>query len=412
MTGTGQNERRRIKIVLNEQFSGMNSGWPTRYIGIIRELARNHELFVYAPGHTELLKEVLPQVWVAPSQQPVGIRPRGNIFQFVASLIRPYRHTIMRPDFVRYRGFEEVLRKDTRNYDAVLYFGMSGYIMYHDERDGDHVLCDFCDSRTREMKSKLRYQPFRKRLALLLEILYVKRIKRALLPPTLTGLAITEQDALEIRKAFPGKMLVVRNGIRVNAPKSDDDMESAFRNRRVLFLGSLDFAPNVQAVEALADVIWPQVASLDTGLALDIVGRNPSSRMESAVARLQHACLHKNVADTAQYYRAAMFFVAPIYIGAGMKNKLLEALAVGTPIITTREAAKGIDLVESSTCFFADDNDQFVTRLQQLSTLDWETYRAMSRACVELARQYQWDKTVKPLLDHIDASPRRSSIAV
>lgn len=408
---TGQDGRRKIKIVLNEQYSGMNSGWPTRYVGIIRELAKRHDLFIYAPGQTDLLKEAVPGVWVSPPQDPLRIPPDGNMFRFLASLVRPARHSIMRPDFVRYRGFGEAVRADSRDYDAILYFGMSGYIMYNDGRRGDNVLCDFCDSRTREMKSKLRYQPLRRRLALLLEILYVRRIKQALLPRDLTGLAITEQDASEIGKAFSGKILVVRNGIEVDDPKSDDDMARTFRNRRVLFLGSLDFAPNIQAVEAITEQIWPRVSELGTGLALDIVGRNPSSGMEDAVGRLNNAVLHKNVANTSTYYKGAMFFVAPIYFGAGMKNKLLEALAVGTPIITTREAAKGIDLVENETCFFADDNDQFVERLRTLENMDFETYRAMAKACIALAEKYQWTATVRPLLEHIEALGTRSRSA-
>lgn len=393
--------RRTIKIVLNEQYEGMNSGWPTRYIGIIRELSKKYDLVVYAPGNTELLQKTVPTARVCVSQNSVCVRPKGGLLRFISSLVSPQADSVMRPDFVRYVGYRETVESDERCYDAAIYFGMSGYIMYRDSHRHGIVICDFCDSRTRELKSKLPYKSLRRKLSLLLEILYIKRIKKTLLPPDLIGLAITEQDAHEIGRSFTGKILVTRNGIDIKQPKDKEAIIDSFNKKYILFLGSLDFEPNVHAVDAITEDIWPRMRGSD--LRLNIVGRNPSEKMEVGISALSNAALDKNVSDTAAFYKRGMFFIAPIYVGAGMKNKLLEALAVGTPIITTREAAKGIDLEEGENCLFADNNDEFVNTLRDLKNMDVDTYLKMSLACIELAKKYQWSETIRPLENCINS---------
>lgn len=394
----------KIKVVIDEEFRGMYSGWPVRYLGILGELNKRYSLYIYAPGNTSLLRERFPNAWVCESTPPIKTVAKGSPLRFAYSLMTPNREAIYRPDFACFDAFKQLVKVEPTEFDFILYFGITAYITYHRQESRARIICDFGDSRIRSLKSKLPHVPALIAASLHMEMLYVRRIKKKLIEKSVVGLTLTDEDAREISASFQGRMVVVKNGVSAEKVKDSVAMRAAHGNKRMLFVGVLDFEPNILAVNALLTRIWPQLAGNGHGLKLDIVGRNPQQSMEELAASLKNVSIFGNVPSTSKYYIKAMFFVAPIYTGAGMKNKVLEALASGTPIITTREAAKGIDLAEPETCFFADTDDQFVDVLSRVGSISLESYLEMSSSCISLARRYAWSETVKPLIQVIEAS--------
>src|SRR5262249_39242389 len=146
-------------------------------------------------------------------------------------------------------------------------------------------------------------------------------------------------DAAIVRDTFGVPQVdVVDNGI-------DRAYFEAAQGRRdpncVLFLGALDYRPNGDAVNLLLDRIFPAVRTQVPAARLCIVGRNPPAALVERVRGLEHVELHANVADVRPYLAASGVMAVPLRIGGGSRLKILEALACGLPVVSTRVGAEG-----------------------------------------------------------------------
>jgi glycosyltransferase involved in cell wall biosynthesis len=156
---------------------------------------------------------------------------------------------------------------------------------------------------------------------------------------------VSAEDRASAVSVFPGhRHEVIPNGVAgrfFDAGARLADRPSTDRtSRSVLFVGSLDVEMNIGGVEWLVNEVWPHVRSQNPGLKLHLVGRNPNPR----VTRLQSkdVILFGNVADVMPHYENAGCIVVPGFVGGGSKLKVLEALATGLPIVSTRFGVVGL----------------------------------------------------------------------
>ncbi len=141
---------------------------------------------------------------------------------------------------------------------------------------------------------------------------------------------------------------------------------------RVLFLGDLRFAPNVDAVTFLVDHIWPRVSSLHQSARLWVVGHAPERKLERKLRRADIEVAF-SVPEVAPFFDDSAVLVAPMRIGSGVKVKVLQAMAHGVPIVMTRHANTGIGASDREQASVADDADGFARAVVEL--LDVEALR-------------------------------------
>lgn len=152
--------------------------------------------------------------------------------------------------------------------------------------------------------------------------------------------AVSEEDARLIREQFGQPNVdVVDNGIDraffENVPATRDP-------RRILFLGALDWRPNVDAVDLLLEKIFPRVRHQEPNAILTIVGRNPSGGLVERVRQTAGVELHADVPDVRPFLGTSGVMAVPLRIGGGSRLKILESLASGLPVVSTRVGAEGL----------------------------------------------------------------------
>src|SRR5262249_35820500 len=143
-----------------------------------------------------------------------------------------------------------------------------------------------------------------------------------------------KQDA-DAMKAITGKdVLIIGNG--VDAPEVLHNKPPA--HPVIVFLGFLEYPPNRDAIQFFGDEVWPRLLEPFPEARFEIFGKGPPVALRS----MKNVNFRGYIDDLALAYNTASVFVAPIRAGGGIKNKVLEAMAHGVPVVATSLAVDGI----------------------------------------------------------------------
>lgn len=161
----------------------------------------------------------------------------------------------------------------------------------------------------------------------------------------------------------------------------------------LLFVGNYEYAPNVDAVLRLVHEIFPVVQAQIPEAHLWLVGNAPTPEM---VALANDSIrVTGRVPDVRPYLARAAVFVSPLRLGAGIKNKVLEALAMGCPLAATPISIDGIAVRHEHDALVADDNKALIEAAVRLLRDDdlRQKFSLNGRALIE--RQYSWTSTAQ-----------------
>lgn len=393
----------RIRAVLNEPFERIDNGWSLRYVSLLDELAREADVTIFLPGSGANLAELIPHARIrATNDATAAPAPPKSFLSFARSLLAP------RPDNVQLHGFHfypsllRCLEQDRDPYDAELYLHMASVVLYRATSRAPVQVCDFCDSRLRALRSQLAHaSTWGKRLSLYVEMLYVRRVKKRLVPNNVRVIAITERDCREIRAALPGHSVTcVPNGVKSIAPADlDPEIQQRFGSTQIVFFGTLHFPPNIDAATRLLRRIWPAIRSRRPDVQLMIVGRNPSDELVAEANTTPNVRLERDVPLVEPYLRASRFSICPMFVGAGMKNKILESLAVGLPVIATPEAVEGIRFEHGIHGWLAESEEALATSLLDALEMPYSRYAEMCRSALALAVSNSWRQAARSICE-------------
>lgn len=121
----------------------------------------------------------------------------------------------------------------------------------------------------------------------------------------------------------------------------------------ISFIGRMDYYPNQECMTDFCANTLPLLRAQRPGIKLVIVGADPSPAMRR-LGELPGVTVTGSVPDVRPYVRASALMVAPLNIARGTQNKILEAMAMGVPVVTSRVAAGGVDALDREHFLVAD----------------------------------------------------------
>jgi glycosyltransferase involved in cell wall biosynthesis len=203
------------------------------------------------------------------------------------------------------------------------------------------------------------------------------------------------RDEARVRAAHPGaRVAVVPNGVDVERyrPRPRDPAPD---RRTVLFFGALDYYPNSEGLLSFLDETWPRLLATNPAARLRILGRRPPAAL---LARQGPAVeIGGFVEDLRPSLAAAAVVIVPLRLGGGTRLKILEAMAMGKPVVSTTLGAEGLDATPGRELLVADDPARFAAEVRRV--LDDPALAARlgkaARAFVE--RRYSWRASARAL---------------
>jgi glycosyltransferase involved in cell wall biosynthesis len=199
------------------------------------------------------------------------------------------------------------------------------------------------------------------------------------------GVVSTQDAALVTAVAPETALAVIPNGVDL----AFFDIPRRPVPARIVTVGSLDWLPNLEGVHWFLDNVWPAVQAVRPEATLHIVGRNPPRALLRRSN--QQVMVAGSVPDVREYVAAASAFVVPLFAGGGTRLKVLEAMAMRVPLVSTSTGIEGIECTPDTQALVADTAQDFVRQL--LTLLERPALRerlsTAGRALVE--QHYSWD---------------------
>jgi glycosyltransferase involved in cell wall biosynthesis len=242
----------------------------------------------------------------------------------------------------------------------------------------------------------------------------IERAEDWLLDTCATHAVPSERERRKLLARRPdANIQVVPNGVDASYYSAKEIAEASRRTgapgskKTILFVGSMNYHANIDAVIWFSRTAWPEIARDHPDLYFTIVGRDPAPAVRALASDRIH--ITGTVDDVRPFYASAAVAVAPLRSGSGTRLKILEAMAAGVPVVSTRLGAEGIEVQDDVHLLLADSGPEIAAAVRRIA---WsaETRDRLSQAGRALvSRVYEWSVIGKQLHGiHADLAESRA----
>ncbi len=241
-------------------------------------------------------------------------------------------------------------------------------------------------SLVRRLRGRLTWAKYRRHLARLLRHFAACTV-------------VSEQERQLALRSVPGfdRFTVVTNGVDA-AAAAPFRQAAAKRDDTLIFTGSLTFAPNYEAVAWFLREVYPMVQSQRPAVGLTVTG-DPGVR---ALPPAANVALAGMVPDVRPLLAQAAVALAPIWAGGGTRLKILEAMALGAPVVSTRKGAEGLDVRPGEEILLADTPADFAAAVVRLLDDEELRSRIAANALRRVQECYDWQVILPSFLDLVE----------
>ena len=372
-----------------------------RLFNLCRELSRQHELVLLTYRSSQgryqtflndpTTSHVFTRVDVLPD--PPAISWLGQQWHRVH--LAPHFET-------RYRnaGYYRSVRDRIRalcihEHIDLIHVDLLSMTQYVDPQMNIPAIVDLHDSMTLLYQRMLSAERgWRKRLSAYLGMISAKRIEETLggtFDLIITNSAVDEQVVKALSKRH--KTLTISNGVDMEYFAPDSTLLDA---DKIVFTGVMDYAPNEDAALHFVENIFPLIKAKRPKVQFWIVGSDPSERVKS-LTRIAGIHVTGKVDDVRPYLRSATVFVSPLRIGAGVKNKILAAMAMKKAVVATQLSIDGLDVADNREVLVARDSQSFADKVVRLLVDEEEVRRLGTNGLACVRSKYSWGAMGKSL---------------
>lgn len=189
-------------------------------------------------------------------------------------------------------------------------------------------------------------------------------------------------------------ILVVPNGVDIDFFTPELFLEKL--EPIILVAGSMCVLRNINSAIWFAKSIFPKIKKDIHDAEFWIAGFNPDKKV-LALGKIPGVRVIGTVDDMRLYYKKTKVYVAPFKFGEGTRLKILEAMASGIPIVSTKEGCQGIDIIDGKHVIIADNENDFANKVVELLNNNQLAKKLSKNAREFIEQKYSWSKIIDDL---------------
>lgn len=393
-------KRKNILFIASRLPINLNSGDRLRVYHFIKGLKQRGyqiDLTGFAPDEDYAMQTDIKSLcrnYISVKKKWLGINKASRVTQlktFFLSLIYGYPYRVWQ--WQDKKLLKTVSSLTAQNYYDVIHFSGLGagisfvQVLKKRERIKALLVYDMIDSFSLGLKNSLMKNafllPFR-----FLDFFRLKKFERQIVHQSNQPIIVSKHD-----KSYIGydEITVVPNGI------TKTENSAVQRDIDLLFVGKMSYDANIDAIGWFIKKVIPKLPNLK----LYIAGAKPSERVKKMAA--DNIIVTGFVEDINEFYQRAKLFICPMRIGAGQKNKILEAMINRTPVISTTEGNNGIEAPETAIAI-ANSADEFAAKIEFLLKNERKREHIADNGYDYANNNFSWKKSVDLLEQCYQAS--------
>ena len=336
---------------------------PTRHYHFLKALSQRHTITLLTLSRSAVTPEVVAEM-KSYTEKMFTFDAVRNSSRTTYGITRRWlgriRYSQRRRKAIRdmKHAFRRLVLNET--FDLILFHG-KGIFSVIDDCHHPPMVADVCDATSMRILGTMRYSNPIKLPWLLWQFLVVKRLERRIVDKTPHLAFITPRDRDAVLGAN-GNAIVLPNMVDMSywTHRGNNPQENC-----IMYSGGMDYRPNVDGALHLIRDILPIVRASVPDVKVLIVGRDPVRELVEAAQDQPDVTVTGAVADMRPYFERASVYACPLRIASGQQNKLIEAMAMEVPVVTTSIAADGMRVEggPAPPVIVADDKETFANSI-------------------------------------------------
>lgn len=364
-------------------------GDKLRAFNFIKRVNENHEVALASfiePEETEAAGEM------AAYCHSITTVPLNKSRSYANCMVDVFKKTPFQVAYFRSPEMEKALDRLVEEFKPdVIHthlFRMAPYALRY--KDIPKVI-DLCDSIALNYERFLKYRQGALRPLYMIEKKRVEEYEAHVSKEFDAALVISPLDKEYIKQnPKAGRIKIVPNGVDIDYFTPDDEEK---QGSQLVFMGTIGYFPNYDAVLFFLRKIFPSILKQQPDARFYIVGNKPPKDIQK-MNDGKKVFVTGYVDDVRPFVRSSEVFVCPIRAATGLNNKILEAMAMGVPVVATPQACEGIELDKDSDIAIAEGPDEFAEQVVTLLN-DGKLRSKLSKGGRKLVEEkYTWDRNV------------------
>ncbi len=367
------------------------SGGQIRTYNLLKQLATKHEITLFALIKSENERQYINHI--KPFCKRIKVFKRSKKPFTTKNILKTFFSTF--PFLVIRNHVPEIINevnKELANNTYDLIHSETFYMMPHIPQSNIPILL------VEQTIEYLGYQSYAKkhhpliRKILSIDIKKIVKWENHYWKKADTLITMSADDKKFIQKQLdnPNKVKVVSNGV------DTDWFAQKKRNLpttpTILYVGTFKWLPNIEAVEYLVEKVWPLIIRDLPQAKLKIVGNAPTNKIKRYQQSYENIEVTGKVKDIRETFVTSHLLLAPVFSGKGTRYKILEAMASGTPIVASKIAVEGLNLINQKHALITNDPKQMSKYVIQLIS-DKNLQKSLSENGKRfVSKHYDWKK--------------------
>ena len=388
----------RLFVLLSRFPYPLEKGDKLRAFHQLRILSKHHEVFLCALHENDLEQHWIEEVEQYCSElQTIRISRFNQIVNLGFSLLgnEPFQVAY----FYQKAAQKEVLACIEKWKPDAIYCQLLRTAKYVESLNDFPKIIDFQDAFSKGIERRLETDSWYWKPILNSELKRLNHYEEKVFKTFDHCTIISEQDRNQLPFTQRNEVTIVRNGVELD----DFSPSSESKSVDVLFAGNMGYPPNVEGAVFLANEVMSLVRKQVPEAKLMLAGARPDQKVKELAGGYTEVTGW--VDDMRDCYAKAKVFVAPMMIGTGLQNKLLEAMAMRIPCVTSTLANNALHAKENEEILIAETAEEYANHILELLDNSSKSEQIATAGHNLVTEHFSWEGTTKPLLNILAPAP-------